>query len=86
MNVSISNVRRLQLLMQPYMTVEGVMEWYGKSRSYAEARIHEMHNMVVERGKKPVRGKVSRAIFMEYEGVTMEQLIRLAKIEKEILV
>lgn len=84
MESKISNKRRVEILLQPYLSLQDLMEWYGSKKTYASTRLKEMHNALIEQNKKPVRGKISAQAFMDYEGIELNHFVKLAKIEKEV--
>lgn len=81
----ISNLRRVQLLLQPYLTKQDLIEFYGKSATYVSKKIKEIHREAIEEGKKVLRGVVSTKSFMKFEEIDFQELLKLAKIEKEVL-
>lgn len=85
MKKQISNTRRLELLMQPYLSKKDLMEFYGRGETWVGVRLREMHKKAIAEGKKPLRGIISTKRFMEYEALNLEELVKLAKIEKEVL-
>lgn len=85
MKKPISNTRRVELLLQPYLSKKDLMEYYGRGETWVGAKLGEMHRQATAEGKKPLRGIISTKRFMEYEELNLAELVKLAKIEKEIL-
>lgn len=84
MTQQITNTDRVALLLKPYLTTNDLMRWYGKGRTYCQDKMREMHLQVIKAGKKTVRGTISTAAFMRFEGIDLEEYVAKAKIEKEL--
>jgi len=84
MTQQLSNTNRVTLLLQPYLTTQDLMNWYGRGKSWVGAKLREMHTALIKEGKKVLRGTISTSAFMRFEGIDLEDYVAKAKIEKEL--
>lgn len=80
----INNRRRAELLFQMYLTTKDIGEWFGKGQTWARLKMKELQRQAIIDGKKTLRGVISTKSFMRYEGIDRQEIIALAKNEKEI--
>lgn len=84
MTQPITNTDRVALLLQPFLTTQDLMAWYGRGKSWVGAKLRDMHEALINEGKKVLRGTISTAAFMRIEGIDLEEYVAKAKIEKEL--
>lgn len=81
---SVSAVERLAIATKPYLTTNDIAKFVGCGPTKACALMNEMHMLLLERGKKPIKGHISKGVFQEYFEVNMDDLTQEAKDWAEI--
>lgn len=80
----ISNKKRLELLLQPWIKTEQLALILGVSKTTASTRMAEIHKRIMEKGKRTLRGCASSKEVIEFFEIDMDELIKNAKIEEEL--
>lgn len=80
----ISNQQRLKILLQPWVKTEELALVLGVAVPTASKRMREIHERIMKKGKKTLKGCASSKEVIEYLEIDMEELIKNVRIEKEL--
>ena len=80
----ISNKQRLKLLLQPWITTEELALILGVSKATASKRMAEIHQNIMKKGKRTLRGCASSKEVISYLEIDMNEIIENVRIEKEL--
>lgn len=76
----ISNKERLRLLLQPWIKTDELALILGVSKTTASKRMAEIHQRIMTKGKKTLRGCASSKEVIEYLEIDMQELIPVSDI------
>lgn len=80
----ISNKERLRLLLQPWIKTEELALILGVSKATASKRMAEIHQHIMAKGKRTLRGCASSKEVIKYLEIDMDEIIENVRIEKEL--
>lgn len=78
-NEPVTPIERYSIATKPWQTTKDIEKFTGCCASKACALMKEMHDMVINSGKKPMKGHISKAVFHEYFEINIEALTKEAK-------
>ena len=85
--VVISNTKKVELLMRPYLSRREITLILGIGDTKAGEIVKDIYKMIATQGKKPFMPKahlVSSGTFLEFMKWNLEEFIAKAKIEQEL--
>ncbi len=86
-NKVISNTKKVELLMQPYLSRREIALILGIGITRAGGIVKDIYKMLAEQGKSPYTPKaylVASETFLEFMQWKLEDFIEKAKIEQEL--
>lgn len=84
LNTEKSAIELYRILRKPYLRNKDLCELMGCSKTTASKVFDEIHSQAIARGESPIVGAVPKEAFLKWQGLTEEDYVRYARVEKEL--